>query len=310
MRRAPALLAALALLLAGCESGQVGSPVNTGVQWTRLTNPNDVNQPYFPDWRGNRILLSYATSDGFRRLAIMNDDGTNVAFLSAGSTERVSPGRWVDDSTIVFASNAGGAGGFNLWTRVLTTDQIRQLTSFSQDEFDPAPRPGTTGLVYADGSEFAGRIALIPDYFNVATPEVFYLTPASMKAGQADWDPSGNRICFTADSTGGSRHVWMITLAPGDSTPVQLTFGPYVDSCPRFSPDGTRILFASDKRTGRPGVWTIPPEGQAAGLTVVAFDDIGSFTDTPCWSPDGLEVVVSSRGKGFGRCLWRLSDLR
>jgi Tol biopolymer transport system component len=309
MRHAWILAASLGLL-AGCDSGQVAAPVSQGVQWTRITNSSDLPQPYFPDWRGNQILLSYQTSGGYRRLAVMNADGSNVTFLSAGDTTRDSPGRWVDDTKIVFASNRATQGSthFDLWTRDIVTDEIRQLTSFPESEFDPAPRPGTTGLAFTDGSEFAGRIALIPDY-TVATPELILLTPSTLKAGQVDWDPTGQRICFSADSTGGSRHVWMITLAPGDSTPVQLTFGPYVDSCPRFSPDGTRILFASDKRTGRPAVWTIPLQGEVAGLRVVAFDDIGAVTDTPCWSPDAMRVIVSSKGRGFGRCLWVLSNL-
>lgn len=308
-RRASALAAALGLFLVGCESGQVAAPVGTGVQWARITNPTDTPQPYFPDWRANRILFSYQATGGYRRLAIIDPDGANLVFLSAGDTTRDSPGRWVDDETVMFASNRSTQGTrFDLWTRNLVTDEIRQLTSFPQSEFDPAPRPGTTGLAYADGAEFTGRVALIPDY-TAAVPELIYLTSSSLKAGQVEWDPTGQRICFTADSTGGSRHVWMITLAPGDSTPVQLTFGPYVDSAPRFSPDGTRILFASDKRTGRPGVWSIPPQGQAAGLRAVAFDDIGSLTDTPCWSPDGTRVIVSSQGHGFKRCLWLLSNL-
>jgi len=297
--------AALGFLVAGCDSGQIAAPTATGVQWTRITNPADLNTPYFPDWRGNRIVLSYS-SGNTRHLATMNADGTGVVYLSSGTSERFSYApRWVDDSTIIFATNR--SGNFDIWTRDLVTDQLRQLTTFPQNEFDPAPRPGTTGMAFTDSSEFAGRIALIPDY-NAATPELYYLTPPTLRSGQVDWDPSGQRVCFSADSTTNYRQIWVITLAPGDSTPVKLTSGPYIDSTPRFSPDGTKILFASDKRTGRPGVWTVPVT-QPGQLSLVAFDDIGSITDTPCWSPDGTQVVVSSNGKGYARSLWKLSNL-
>lgn len=298
------LAATLGLFVAGCETSQVSAPTNYGVTWTRITSSAGLFDPYFPDWRGNRIVLSYRVGS-YRRLATMRPDGTDVTYLSAGSSERNGPARWVDDSTIVYASDRGGT--FDLWLRVLSTDQIQQLTAFPGTEFDPALRPGTTALVYTDGSEFNGRVVLIPDYL-AATPEQYFLTPVGLECGQVDWDPAGQRVCFTADSAN-ARHVWMVTLAAGDSTPVKLTSGPFVDSGPRFSPDGTRLLFASDKRTGRPGVWTIAASGDPSTMRVVAFDDIGAISDTPCWSPSGTEVVVSSNGRGFGRCLWRLSNL-
>lgn len=304
LRRGWALAATLGLLFVGCESSQVSAPVNYGVTWTRITSSADLFDVYFPDWRGNRIVLSHRIGS-YRRLATIRPDGTDVTYISAGPTERFGPARWVDDSTIVFASDRDGS--FDLWLRVLATDQIQKLTAFPLNEFDPAPRPASTALAYTDSSEFNGRVTLIPDYL-AATPEQIFLTPQGMKCGQVDWDPAGQRICFTADSSG-YRHVWMIHLAPGDSTPVKITAGPYVDSGPRFSPDGTRILFASDKRTGRPGAWAIAPSGDPGSLRALAFDDIGSVLDTPCWSPDGTEVVVSSNGRGFGRSLWRLSNL-
>lgn len=302
--RAWTLAATLGLFVAGCESSQVQAPINYGVTWTRITSSTDLFDPYFPDWRGDRILLSYRVGTA-RRLATIRSDGTDVTYISAGVGERFGPARWLDDSTIVFASDRDGS--FDLWLRVLTTDQIQKLTAFPANEFDPAPRPGTTALAYTDGSEFNGRVTLIPDYL-AATPEQYFLTPTGLKCGQVDWDPAGQRICFTADSSG-FRHVWMINLAAGDSTPVKLTTGPFVDSGPRFSPDGTRILFASSSRTGRPGAWTIAPSGDPATFKVVAFDDLGSVVDTPCWSPAGNEIVVSSNSRGFGRALWRLSNL-
>jgi hypothetical protein len=296
----------LGLFVVGCESGQIAAPQATGVVWTRITSSTDVREPYFPDWRGDQILFSYALPTGQRRLAIVHSDGTGLVLLSATSTERDSPGRWLTDTTLIYASN--NSGNFDLWTRGMSDASITRLTSFPESEFDPAPRPGAPGVAYTESDEFRGRIVLIPDTAAVALERI-YLTQASLLSGQPEWDPTGQRLCFTADSTGGFRHVWLVNLAAGDSTPVQLTTGPYVDSTPRFSPDGSRILFASNRRTNRPGVWTVSPAGEGAGLSLVAFDDANAVVDTPCWSPDATRIVVSSNGRGFGRSLWVLSNL-
>ena len=296
--------ALVAACLAGCDTRQIAMPVPSGVQWLRITNTTDLPDPYFPDWRGNRIALSFRVNVAYRRVGVIDPSGNILYRYAAGSTERNGPAQWVDDSTVVFASDR--SGNFDVWSWVVTTDQLQQLTTAPENEYDPAPRPGAPDLALTDGSEFSGRVLLIPDY-QTTDPQRIFLTPSTMKAGQIAWDPTGQKLCFTADSSG-YRHVWMISFAAGDSTPVQLTSGPYVDSGPRFSPDGARILFATDKRTGRPGVWTVAP-GVPNVLSLVVFEDPNAVVDTPCWSPDGSRIVVSSNSHNYPRALWILSDL-
>ncbi|HTM00015.1 MAG TPA: hypothetical protein VL503_02675, partial [Candidatus Omnitrophota bacterium] len=59
----------------------------------------------------------------------------------------------------------------------------------------------------------------------------------------------------------------------------------------------------------RNGLWTVSPQGEAAGLDVIAFEDAGRTMYTPCWSPDGMRIVVSSNGHNYGQALWVLSNL-
>ncbi|HEU4765545.1 MAG TPA: hypothetical protein VFT93_07840 [Candidatus Eisenbacteria bacterium] len=304
-RWTPVFAAALGLFLAGCDSGQIAAPVSTGVQWTRITNPATAKLAKYPDWRGNRIAFAYLTGTRVN-IALCQPDGSGLTYLSEGASENQLQPRWADDSTLIYTLTSSGTTSYDLWRRILTTDEIRQLTAFTGDELSPAPRPGTTGLAYTEQGA-KGRIVLIPDYTE-STPTRLYLTGTALDCGEPDWDPAGQRICFTADSTSSYRHVWMVTLAPGDSTPVQLTTGPYFDSAPRFSPDGSRILFASSKRTGRPGLWTIAPSAGMPSLRLVAFDDAGAVVATPCWSPDGTKVVTVSTGRG-DQALWLLSNL-
>jgi Tol biopolymer transport system component len=306
-RRAWALAATLGLFFVGCESGQIAAPVNYGVTWTRITNATSAHLAKYPTWSGDRIAFAYLDGTSNINIAYCRPDGSGLTYLSRGAAESQLEPRWINDSTLMYTLTSQSSTKYDVWRRVITTDEIQQLTTFPGNELSPAPRPGSTGLVYTEEGQ-KGRIVLIPDYTSV-TPEQLYITPATMDAGEADWDPAGQRICFSADSTTNYRHIWMVTLAPGDSTPVQLTTGPYFDTGPRFSPDGSRILFASNKRTNRPGLWTIAPSGNPATMSAVAFDDVGAVITTPAWSPDGTKIVVVSTGRGFGQALWVLSNL-
>jgi len=311
--RAALLLASVALLAifaaTSCDTRQVTEPVPTGVVWTRVTDSSAVQIPFYPDWRGDSIVFEYFNSAGHSRFAIMHESGTGLRYLAGGppQTNDRDP-RWVTDDILVFTANRSIAS-WDIWYETISTGVVRRITATgSLEEWDPTPRPGQPGLVYTEGVGPAqGRVGLIPDSAAVPITKIF-LSPDSLNSGEASWDPAGDRICFSADSTDGSRHIWVASLSPGDTTLTQLTVGPIHDFHPRFSPDGTRIYFTSD-RTGRSGLWWVSPAGEANGLDVVAFEDAGALISTFAVSPDGTRIVLSSDGRGFGRSLWVLSNL-
>ncbi len=295
-------LAGLCAIAAGCGSDRVQTPAGSAVVWTRVTNASDVADPAFPDWRAGRILFSYSAA-GTRRLAFVRADGTGLSYLPVPSG-RDSSARWLTDTILVESSDRSGS--FDLWIRDTTgTSTLRALTVFPGDELEPAPRPGTPGVAYVEVAGVSRRLVLLPD--TVAMPPTrLYLTGAGLVAREPDWNPAGTMICFSADSAGGSRHIWAISLP--DSVPKQLTTGPYHDDSPRVSPDGTRILFVSD-RSGRSGLWTVSPAGEATSLAVVTYGPAGATIATPAWSPDGARIAISSDGRGYLRSIWVLSNL-
>ncbi|HEX7077817.1 MAG TPA: hypothetical protein VF363_05305 [Candidatus Eisenbacteria bacterium] len=304
---------ALAAALSGCGTKQVVLPVDTnGVVWTRITNSASVINPLGPDWRGDSIVVQnfryYDATHGSDRIATMRADGSELTYVPGPPLAFTSDQRpkWVNDSILVFTTNRV-TGAYDIFYRNLRTGVVRALTNFPGNEFDPDPQPGRPGLVFTDGpGRFQGRIAVIPDTAGVPL-NVRYLTPDSLTSGEPDWDPTGTRLCFSADSADGSRHVWLATLTPGDTTLTQLTTGPFQDFTPRWMPDGLRIVFTSN-RTGRSGLWWVSEAGEGAGLNVVAFEDAGASMFTPAVSPDGTKIVVSSDGRGFGSSLWVLSN--
>lgn len=307
---------ALALALASCEGSQVTEPPLTGVQWSRLTSTS-LQDCLYPDLRGDSMVFVSRGVDGRPRLTVSLADGSEHAvFNYPGPASWVDfRPRWVRSQTVVYQANRNGT--YDLWYRELDVSQDRRLTTFGSNESAPAPRPGSPGLVYVEydnngstegSADLRGRIVLIPDTAAVPLDRI-YLTPDTLRCGEPDWDPTGQKLCFSVENAIDlTRHLYTLNLAPGDSLPIQITVGAAHDYGPRWSPDGGRILFSSD-RTNRWGVWVVHPEGEAKGLKLVSFDDSDGSVYTPSWTPDGANIVVSSDGRGGVRSLWLLSGL-
>ncbi len=190
---------ALALLLAfgGCDKAVNLPPFGPYAGWTRLTGAS-VADPFYPDWRGDWIVYSGVSSGRFRNALIRSDGSRDTTYSAVGNWNDLNA-RWVDDSLIVFCSNREG-GSFDLWYLRIADGTTRRLTTFPGNEVAPAPRPGSPGLAYAEGGNTTlnGRIVLLPDTSLAAPLDRRYLTPDTLKAGEPDWDPAGNRICFSA----------------------------------------------------------------------------------------------------------------
>ncbi|TMQ54017.1 MAG: hypothetical protein E6K74_07800, partial [Candidatus Eisenbacteria bacterium] len=115
------------------------------------------------------------------------------------------------------------------------------------------PRWVRPGIVYVEGTDpDSGRLVLIPDTTAVPLGKI-YLTPGSLGAGEPDWNPAGDQICFTVRGPNATSQIWRLSLT--DTLPIQLTVapsgnpsgGPQVDRSPKWSPDGSGILMSSNR---------------------------------------------------------------
>ena len=296
---------ALALaLISACGHRGDGLVSTLGVVWERITPP-EVIAPDRPDWSGDSVAFQVRVQ-GLDRLAVAREDGSGTAIQpGVGNTNERAP-RWVRSGLLIHTSDLSGSE--DLWYREVASGVSRRFTGFTGGEWTPAPRPSAPGVVYVEGAvPDSGRLVLLADTTAVPLGPL-YLTPASLGAGEPDWNPAGDQICFSVAGPNGTRQIWRLSLS--DTLAVQLTVpasAPTIDRSPRWSPDGTLILFASN-RGGRWGVWTLSPLGEAQGLDAIAQDLQGAEISHPVWSPDGTEILLSSDRSG-DRALWRLSNL-
>ena len=91
--------------------------------------------------------------------------------------------------------------------------------------------------------------------------------------------PDGQWLIFTILG-----HLFHLPVEGGDAE--QLTFGPYYDSDPLFSPDGSRVAFVSDRDGSEGNIFVL--ELATGEITQVTYE---AWAGRPAWSPDGEAIA-------------------
>ena len=94
--------------------------------------------------------------------------------------------------------------------------------------------------------------------------------------------PDGQSLIFTILG-----HLFRLPVEGG--TAEQLTFGPYYDGDPVFSPDGNRVALVSDRDGNEGNVFLL--ELATGQLTQVTHEP---WAGRPTWTPDGQAIVYLS----------------
>jgi imidazolonepropionase-like amidohydrolase/Tol biopolymer transport system component len=83
-------------------------------------------------------------------------------------------------------------------------------------------------------------------------------------------------------------HLFRMPVTGGQAE--QITFGPYFDSDPAFSPDGQRVAFVSDREDSDRNVFVLDLARRA--ISQVTREP---WADRPIWTPDGGAIVYLSQ---------------
>jgi len=91
--------------------------------------------------------------------------------------------------------------------------------------------------------------------------------------------PDGQTLVFTMLG-----HLFSLSSSGG--TAEQLTFGPYYDDAPVFSPDGSQVAFTSDRKGNAGNIFVLTLKDRHL-LQLTREERAGRAT----WSPDGKSIV-------------------
>jgi Tol biopolymer transport system component len=211
------------------------------------------------------------------RLFLMGSDGTELTFLTPGSSAT-----WSSDSKYV----AFGASASYYASNGLIDY--------------PTPIRLQPGAPTKDNDIF---VANVDDVIAGAAVPKNITNSDQMIDEDADWSPDGTKIVFTSD------FVWdedntapydypykEIFVMNADGTGSrQMTFNRSEERAPAWSPDGSRIAFIG--RVGTRGGNTFEMcVMNADGTNLVQLTDNDAFEGTMTWSPDGHKIIFQSPG--------------
>ena len=229
-----------------------------------------------------------------KRLAIMDQDGANIQFLTTGGdlvlTPRFSPGR----QEITYMSYEGGAPRVYLLS--IETGQRRLVGNFPGMTFAPRFSPDGGQLVMSllqnDGYSDVYR-------FDLSAQTTTRLTSSASIDTSPSYSPDGRQIVFASDRSGQGQLYVMNADGTGQN---RISFGSGVYSTPVWSPRGDLVAFTK-QQGGRFLIGVMNPDGTGERILTEGFHNEG-----PTWAPNGRVLMFfrDTPGANGGPQLWTI----
>jgi TolB protein len=241
--------------------------------------------------------IAYVAESGLgdartRRIAVMDSDGYNHRYVTAGGTMVLTPRLAPKASQLAYVSFAGGRP--NVRISDLDSGQERPLLPGDAISFAPRYSPDGSRIVF---SMMAGPNS---DIYVVGAsggaPQ--RLTSAPGIDTDPSFSPDGSRIIFESDR-GGSQQLYVMNA--NGSGQRRISFGGGWYAAPEWSPDGEWIAFARRGQDGR-RIGIVKPDGTGEKLLTTGPGDEG-----PSWAPSSREILFQRLGPDGRSGLYRVS---
>jgi len=217
-----------------------------------------------------------------KRLAIMDQDGANVRYLTRGDdlglTPRFSP------STQEITYMAYGQGDPRVYLFNIETGQREIVGNFPGMSFAPRFSPDGQRVIMSL-QEGSNSNIFVMDLRSKATTRLTD-TPAINTA--PSYAPDGNQICFESDR-GGHPQIYIMAATGGPAQRISFGDGSY--STPVWSPRGDYIAFTRQAE-GKFAIGVMKPDGTGERILTEGFHNEG-----PTFAPNG-RVIMFFRDPG------------
>jgi TolB protein len=217
-----------------------------------------------------------------KRLAIMDQDGANVRFLTRGEdlvlTPRFSP------STQEITYMAFGQREPRVFLLNIETGQREIVGNFPGMSFSPRFSPDGQRVIMSLQQGSNSNIYVLDLRSKVTTR----LTETAAIDTAPSYSPDGTRICFESDR-GGSQQIYIMSASGGQAQRISFGDGSY--STPVWSPRGDAIAFTKLGR-GSFAIGIMKPDGSGERILTEGFHNEG-----PTFAPNG-RVIMFFRDPG------------
>ena len=224
-----------------------------------------------------------------KKLAIMDQDGANVQYLSSGKslvlTPRISPAgdslvftSYEDGNPQVYYSGLGGSA--------------KKLINGAPMSFAPRFAPDGSSVVFSVSNGGTTNI-----YSSTLSGNPTQLTSGAAIDTSPSYSPDGSRIAFESDR-GGSPQLYIMGAGGGGAQ--RISYGEGIYSTPVWSPDGELIAYTRQSG-GQFHIGIMRPDGSGERL----LSSSGSVQEGPTWAPNSRVIMFFREpGGDAGPGLW------
>lgn len=224
-----------------------------------------------------------------KRLAIMDQDGANPAFLTDGSYLVLGPRFNPVSQEITYTSYEKGVPRVYLLN--IETGQREVVGNFEGMTFSPRFSPDGTKIVLS--RSIGGNSEIFS--MDLRTRQQVRLTNHPAIDVSPCYSADGTQIVFNSDR-GGTQQLYVMPASGGEATRISFGEGRY--ATPVWSPRGDLVAFTKLLR-GSFYIGVMRPDGSNERILTESYRDEG-----PTWSPNGRVLVffrqTPSRKDGTG----------
>jgi len=211
-----------------------------------------------------------------KRLAIMDQDGANVGYITRGDDLVLTPRFSTSDQVITYMSY--GQGDPKVYLYNTKTRQREVVGNFPGMSFSPRFSP-TGEMVIMSLQQGGNSNLFVMDLRSRATTR---LTDTAAIDTAPCFSPDGGRICFESDR-GGRPQIYVMGRDGGAAQRVSFGEGSY--STPVWSPRGDAIAFTKQYQ-GQFAIGIMGVDGRNERILTSGFHNEG-----PTWAPNGRVLM-------------------
>jgi TolB protein len=212
-----------------------------------------------------------------KRLAIMDQDGANVRFLTQGDNLVVTPRYSPVSQDITYMSQASGQ---QPRVHVINLESgTRQIVGNFPD-MTSSPRFSPDGQRIVMSLQQGGNANIFT--MDLGSRTTTRVTSTGAIDTSPSYSPDGREIVFESDR-GGQQQIYV--MGADGSNPRRISFGEGSYSQPAWSPRGDLIAFTKRTRGGF-AIGIMKPDGSGERLLTEGFHN-----ESPTWAPNGQYIM-------------------
>lgn len=220
-----------------------------------------------------------------KRLAIMDQDGANVRYLTRGEDLVLTP-RFSPTTQEITYMSYGGADP-RVFLLNIETGQREIVGNFPGMTFSPRFSPDGQRVIMSLQQGSNSNIFVM----DLRSKTTTRLTEGAAIDTAPSYSPDGARVCFESDR-GGRQQIYVMAASGGAAQ--RISFGEGAYSTPVWSPRGDYIAFTKQSQ-GRFSIGIMRPDGQGERVLTEGFHNEG-----PTWAPNGRVLMFFRDPGGSG----------